>query len=59
MIINESPDGYAAMHVSGDTGNFAAGLIASATGGFNWPYLIVAGQLAACAILVLQLRNWR
>ena len=24
MIINESPDGYAAMHVSGDTGNFAA-----------------------------------
>jgi MFS family permease len=40
-------------------GPLAFAVIASATGGFNWPYLIVAGQLAACAILVLRLRNWR
>lgn len=40
-------------------GPLAFAVLASATGGFNWPYLIVAGQLAACAVLVLRLRNWR
>ncbi len=43
MIINESPDGYAAMHVTGDTGNFAAGEVAALrteTGDF-WQLCIV------------------
>lgn len=34
-------------------------LIASGTGGFSWPYLLVAGQLAGCALLVLWRRGWR
>ena len=43
MIINESPDGYAAMHVSGDTGNFAAGDIAAlrTETGDRWQLCIV------------------
>lgn len=40
-------------------GPLAFALIASGTGGFSWPYLVVAGQLAACAILVLWRRGWR
>ena len=34
-------------------------LIASRTGSFDWPYLLVAGQLATCGVFTLWRRGWR
>ncbi|TCR62570.1 sugar phosphate permease [Bosea sp. BK604] len=34
-------------------------LVVRQSGGFDWPYLLVAGQLAACGIFSLSRRGWR
>lgn len=56
-------DVTSAANLFGFTGSFCGPLIfafiASRTASFDWPYLLVAAQLAACGVFVLWRRGWR
>jgi MFS family permease len=56
-------DVTSAANLFGFAGSFCGplvfALIASRTGSFDWPYLLVAGQLAACGVFTLWRRGWR
>lgn len=56
-------DVTSAANLFGFAGSFCGplvfALIASRTASFDWPYLLVAGQLAACGLFALWRRGWR
>jgi MFS family permease len=56
-------DVTSAANLFGFAGSFCGplvfALLASRTASFDWPYLLVAGQLAACGLFTLWRRGWR